>query len=376
MVSRAELANLSERAKRTEDRLMGNEEATKHALVLPFFTALGYDVFDPEEVVPEYTADYGLKRGEKVDYAIIRGGAPILIVECKPVGDQLKVSRASQLARYFHSTDTRLGLLTNGIEYQFYSDLDESNKMDKTPFLTVNLTILDERNLVALEHFTKRAFNLDAALSVASNLRYINGIKDYLNLMYAKPDPDFIRLVTKDVFTGSMTQARREEFEPLVKMAMHGFVNDRINTTLKLASNLVNTPEQHDSEIDDAAEDDDAGEDAPAMERDIITTAEELRGLDLVRTMLGDVVDPERIVIRDTKSYCGIILDDNRRLPICRLVIRDGGGVKLSWPTGERGAKNSTVFASRDLDDLDDIVGYQGEMLAVLQRYIAPNLDG
>ncbi len=55
------------------------EEATKNALIMPFISALGYNVFDPTEVVPEFTADVGIKKGEKVDYAIHLDGKPIML---------------------------------------------------------------------------------------------------------------------------------------------------------------------------------------------------------------------------------------------------------------------------------------------------------
>ena len=110
------------------------EESTKHAFVLPFINILGYDTYNPTEVVPEFTADLGLKKGEKVDYAIFQNNEPILIIECKNWKEKLSV-HGSQLFRYFHVTKTRFALLTNGIHYQFFTDLDEKNKMDQKPFL-------------------------------------------------------------------------------------------------------------------------------------------------------------------------------------------------------------------------------------------------
>ncbi|RJP35803.1 MAG: hypothetical protein C4547_08835 [Phycisphaerales bacterium] len=104
---------------------LSTEEATKTALVMPFIGALGYNVFDPMEVMPEFTADVGMKKGEKVDYAILRNGQPIILFECKWSGCNLDEQRASQLYRYFSVTPARLGVLTNGVEYRFYSDLDE-----------------------------------------------------------------------------------------------------------------------------------------------------------------------------------------------------------------------------------------------------------
>jgi predicted type IV restriction endonuclease len=99
------------------------EEATKNALVMPFIGALGYNVFDPTEVTPELTADVGIKKGEKVDYAILQDGQPIMLFECKWHGAELKDGHASQLYRYFSVTHARFGVLTNGIIYRFFTDL-------------------------------------------------------------------------------------------------------------------------------------------------------------------------------------------------------------------------------------------------------------
>ncbi len=95
------------------------EEATKNALVMPFIAALGYDVFNPKEVVPEFTADVGTKKGEKVDYAIMRDGETIILIECKKANGDLSQENMSQLHRYFTVTKARITILTNGIHYRY-----------------------------------------------------------------------------------------------------------------------------------------------------------------------------------------------------------------------------------------------------------------
>ena len=125
------------------------EEATKTAIIMPFFAMLGYDVFNPLEFVPEFTADVGIKKGEKVDYAIIKDGEPVILIECKSISEKLE-KHDSQLFRYFGTTSAKFAILTNGIMYRFYTDLDSPNKMDDDPFLTIN--ILDVRdNQVSLK---------------------------------------------------------------------------------------------------------------------------------------------------------------------------------------------------------------------------------
>ena len=326
MVSRSSLEVLSKRANQLLDRnSLATEEAAKHALVLPFIQALGYDIFDPAEVVPEYTADFGIKQGEKVDYAIIReenDGAPAMLIECKKVEDPLDISKAAQLSRYFGQTPAHIGILTNGIVYKFYSDLDAENVMDTTPFLEINVTKLDTREMTALNHFAKHSFNIDEARSAASNMKHIHGMKTYLSQAYSQPDSDFVRLLARKVYSGVITQARFEHFEGLVKLAFQGFVNDRINSTLQRASDIANTSTDED-DVSSTGEHDEPeivseGETGNG-DKSIVTTVEEVQGYELVKTILDTVVDADRVVMRDTKSYCGVLLDDNNRKIICRL---------------------------------------------------------
>ncbi|HII07162.1 MAG TPA: restriction endonuclease, partial [Methanotrichaceae archaeon] len=153
------------------------EEATKNALVLPFIAALGYNVFDPTEVVPEFTADVGTKKGEKVDYAVLMDENPIILFECKWCGANLDNEHSSQLYRYFSVTDGRFGVLTNGIIYRFYSDLEKPNKMDEKPFFELNLLDIDESLVEELKKFTKSSFDLDDILTTASELKYTKEVK-------------------------------------------------------------------------------------------------------------------------------------------------------------------------------------------------------
>ena len=150
---------------------ISTEEATKNAFIMPFIKALGYDVFDPLEVVPEYVADIGIKKGEKVDYAILKDGHPTILVECKHWGENLDVHN-SQLFRYFHTTKAKFGLLSNGIVYRFYTDLVEKNKMDEKPFLEFNVTDIKDNQIEELKKFHKSYFDVDNIVNTASELKY------------------------------------------------------------------------------------------------------------------------------------------------------------------------------------------------------------
>ena len=144
---------------------------------MPFIQALGYNVFDPTEVVPEFTADIGTKRGEKVDYAIMQDGKPIILIEAKSATSDLNGEHASQLFRYFSVTEARIGILTNGLQYRFHSDLEKPNHMDEKPFLIVDILNFDTRPVSQLKKFSKAAFDVDRILSSANELKYKREIK-------------------------------------------------------------------------------------------------------------------------------------------------------------------------------------------------------
>ncbi|MBM9614725.1 type I restriction enzyme HsdR N-terminal domain-containing protein [Desulfobulbus rhabdoformis] len=307
------LVSLASRINKQKEAIQ-TEEAAKTAFVMPFIQTLGYDVFDPTEVVPEFIADVGSKKGEKIDYAIMVEGKPSLLIECKCCNADLCDNHAAQLRRYFHVTAARIGVLTNGHKYQIFADLDEPNIMDEKPFMEIDLLDLDEQLVPELKKLTKSSFELDQMLSTASNLKYTREIKGYLEHQLKSPDQDFVRLVLADFYTGMKTQIIIEQFTPLVKQAFYAVINDQINARLKSAlSSESQLPEQNTNEEQP---------DEPVVEetaKGIVTTGEEMEGYYIVRAILRPVVDIERVAMRDTKSYCGILLDNNNRKPICRL---------------------------------------------------------
>ena len=338
------------------------EEAAKQALVLPFIAALGYDIFDHTEVVPEYTADFGTRQGEKVDYAIMSGGKPIIIFECKKSDDPLDVNRASQLGRYFHNTEARVGVLTGGLRYKFYSDLSNQNVMDQDPFLEFDIRMLDPQIIREVEGFAKGRFDIDAIQTAASKLRYINGIKEYLSKTHSQPGEEFVRLIANDQnFPGPgarMTTERLEYFTRLVGEAFQGFVIDRINTTLASAMARQSTTPVAEGASDENADGDDVGR----SEGDIVTTVEEEEAYELVRAIVGSVVAPERVNIQDTRYYCAVVLDGNSRQTICRF--RFGARVKylcFGPATGEE---------RHSLESLANISDHAEQLQETARRYL------
>lgn len=289
-----------------------SEEATKTALVLPFLGVLGYDVFDPTEVVPEYHADIGQRKGEKVDYAIIKDGAPILLIECKPSDSGLSQENATQLYRYFTATEARFGILTNGLLYRFYSDLDEPNRMDDSPFMEFSLLEdVTERTAKSLKIFTKSAFDLESSIHVATNVKYVTSIKQVLTDQLKRPSNDFVLFILSQVYKGTRTKKVRESFVGITQDAFREFINDRVQKRLKLA--LDNESEENQEvevvpvEVEDAEQ-----------ESDIVTTEDEILGYHVVKSVLLGHVDLDRVLMMDRVTYCNILLDNDPRRAICR----------------------------------------------------------
>ncbi len=282
-------------------------------------TPLGYNVFDPSEVVPEFTADVGIKKGEKVDYAIFIDAKPMILVECKTIGTPLDLKHASQLYRYFSTTEARFAMLTNGVEYWFYTDIDAPNKMDAKPFFEFSMLDVSERSVSELKKFSRATFNLDSILSDASELKYLKQLKRCLDDEYDSPSEDFVKLLTSRVYEGQFRSSVKDQFTALVTRAIREFVRDRVNSRLKQAIDGSATVQDEPAELN-GRDESNADESADG----IMTTAEELEAFHIVRAILARDVSPSRVVMRDTKSYCGVLLDDNNRKPICRLRFNHG----------------------------------------------------
>lgn len=309
------LSALATKIKSQRDSIK-TEEATKNAFVMPFIsTILGYDVFNPMEVVPEFIADVGMKKGEKIDYAIMRNGVVQILIECKSTGP-LRIENASQLYRYFAVTKARIAVLTNGEIYQFFTDLDAPNMMDNRPFLVLDMANIDESIVPELVKMSKEVFDLDSIISAAEELKYVGAIKRLVAAQFKEPEDEWVRLLATRVYDGTYTQKVKEQFKKLVPRATAQFLNDQVNDRLKTA--LVSPPFNSEEGPVEALG---SGAMAHAEQLDggIVTTPEELEGFSIVKAIACSEVKPDRIVARDSQSYFGIILDDNNRKTIARL---------------------------------------------------------
>lgn len=295
------------------------EEATKNALIMPVLQALGYNVFDPFEVIPEFTADVGTKKNEKVDYVIVRNGKPCILIECKSIGTTLNINHASQLFRYFSVTDARFGILTNGVDYQFFTDIEAPNKMDDKPFFEFSMTRFDAKAVNEIKKFGKSIYDEANILSNASELKYKKQLRMHLSQELESPSEEFVKLFAKRVYSGILTPEKKDQFTQLVGQAFKEWVNVKINERLQ---NAIEGDAENTQETKLSLPDKPTPEEQAHMKSDdgIITTEEELEGFRIIRAIMAQLVDPSRIFLRDTKSYCGVLLDDNNRKPLCRFL--------------------------------------------------------
>jgi hypothetical protein len=315
-----QLEQLESRAEDREDHL-NTEEATKNALVMPFIRALGYDVFDPAEVMPEFTADLGSKKGEKVDYAIMHDGTPSVLFECKKAGAELSTDHAGQRFRYFHVTDARIGVLTNGVRYKFFSDLEEENKMDERPFLEFDLHDYNDPQVEDLKRLRKSSFDLDEMLEAAHDLKYLKAIRSYFEGQWSDPDEEFVHFVTKRVYDGRITKRVRDQFLGILRKALHQMVHDKVSGRLKnaLAEEEASVSESLSDPEETPEDEEELPESVVKKEGDIVTTEEEMEAYRVVRAIMREVVDVDRVTPRDRKTYFTVLLDDNTWKPICKL---------------------------------------------------------
>ncbi len=337
------------------------EEATKTAMVMPFINALGYNVFDPREVVPEFVADIGIKKGEKIDYAVFLNNVPIMFFECKWSGADLNQVHASQLYRYFAAVQpVRFGILTNGVIYRFYTDLDAPNRMDDKPFFEFNLLAFQERHVEQLKKFTKSAFHLEEILTTASELKYTAAIGRLIAQEFEQPSDNFVRFFATQVYSGRMTQPVRDQFADITKRALQRYLNDRIN---ELLTSAMQGPATTGKAAAEAGATEEAVEETADPKRVINTTPDEIEGFFVVKSVLREIVDVKRIQMRDTKSYCGVLLDDNNRQPICRLYL-DREQKYIGLFDSERNEKRIPI------DSIDDIYQHADALVARTNLYL------
>lgn len=351
MEFKEQIKQLGEKVLKLREQVQ-TEEATKSAFVMPFIQSLGYDLFNPIEVVPEFVTDYGAKNVEKVDYAIMKDGNPVLIIECKNHAENLE-KHYTQTHKYFHLTKARFALLTNGVQYNFYADVDAANKMDEKPFLSFDIANIKETQIRELAKFHKSGFDVNSILATASELKYANAIKQLLIAEVSNPSPEFVKFFVSRVYDGRASEKIMTQFTDIVKRTVDQTFNDIVSDRLM---NAINQTKQTVEVMPEPMTVDND-------ENKVVTTEEELNGYYIVKSILGAKVALNRITYRDSQSYFTVNLDDNIRKPVCRLWFNSQSKKYLGILDAN---KKETRY---EIGPLDDIYQYAGQLLETVGYY-------
>ncbi|MDP1728081.1 MAG: type I restriction endonuclease [Bacteroidota bacterium] len=346
-----QLKVIGDRVTKLKDQI-STEEATKNAFIMPFLQALGYDVFNPLEVVPEFVSDIGLKKGEKIDYAIFKDGTPTILIECKHWAQNLSI-HDGQLLRYFHVSKAKFGLLTNGIIYRFYSDLVAPNKMDEKPFLEFNITEIKDNQIEELKKFHKTNFDIESIVNTASELKYMNELKQLIQQELNSPSADFVKHFAKQVYPSMITAKVLEQFTALTKKSVQQHISDLITERLKTALSKEDEATKESAALHAAEQIEEASK--------VVTTEEEREAFMIVKTILRQKISVNRIAFRDAQSYFAILLDDNNRKTICRLYL----GAKKYIGIMDDQKKE----IKKEIATLDDLFKYSEILFKTVESY-------
>ena len=353
---------LAERVSALKDSIQ-TEEATKNAFIMPFIQLLGYDVFNPLEVVPEMDCDITKKKGEKIDYAIVKDGVPIMLIECKHWKQDLNL-HDNQLKRYFVSSKAKFGLLTNGIKYRFYTDLIKENIMDDVPFLEFDLEKIRETQIEEVKKFCKANFDLDNILSSANDLKYMSEVKKVIRSEFTEPSPEFVKMLTKRVYEGMVTQKVLDQFTDIVQRALKSHINDVLSEKLGIAikaTEAAGAPVQTSSAPAEQQQEPVSEEEKVSK---INTTIDELEGYYIVKSIVCEIISTERVTYRDSQSYFAIFADDNNRKPICRLHFNNSNNKRIGFVDENRNEQLENI------DKLDDIYKFKKQLIEAAKRYV------
>ncbi|MDR0913075.1 MAG: type I restriction enzyme HsdR N-terminal domain-containing protein [Methanobrevibacter sp.] len=330
-----------------------SEETTKIALIFPLIRLMGYDTTDPREVKAEFTADIGNKKGEKIDIAIMNNNSAEILIECKTATQNLDLQHISQLYRYYNITHAKIGILTNGITYYFFTDSKDKGKMDEKPFLEIDLTNLNNKEIQELEKFTKEKYDIDTILNRVNILKYETDIKKVINNEITNPSDDLVKVIAKPVFDGLLTEKNRDMFRKIIQNTFKELINDKVD---KILTTAIQNPEKE--IIEEIA--------TP----EVVTTEEELQGFNIIQAILSEITDVNRVTLKDRKTYCGILLDDNKNYTICRLKFNNPKNLSISLFDKFETTKNGKKIGDNiKLNNVSDIFEYKDRIKNTVKHY-------
>lgn len=309
------IARVAERARTQIVNIVG-EQATKMSLIAPFLTVMGYDVFDPAEVIPEYIASFAIKKAgqfEKVDYAIKVNDKIVMIIEAK-AHDQKAEAHDGQLGRYFNSlVHTKVAIVSNGIQYRFFTDLKHENVMDERPFFTFDLLNYQPKDLEDLKIFHRDNFDAIGIKQAAEEMVYLKGMTNLLANVLQAPSDEFIKFLIGEMSKSSesyeigqkITAKVIGKFRPIVQKALK---NSLVHLMTRSIDDALGTPipvTPDTSESVSASEE--VEEETATVIPGIETTEEELAAFDKIQAIAASSSQSDLpVTYKDVMTYFGV----------------------------------------------------------------------
>jgi predicted type IV restriction endonuclease len=381
MVFSDDIAKVSEQVRKRADLVTG-EESTKMGLIVPFFSALGYDVFDPTEVIPEFVADFAIKKAgqfEKVDYAIAINGVIVMIVEAK-ARDQKPEAHDGQVKRYFNGLlATRVAIVTNGLEYRFFTDLRHENVMDDEPFFSFNILDYDQKQIENLKFFHRDNFDSAIIKRHAEEMVYLKGMTQLVDNLLRSPSDDFIRFLVSQLSTiapnyaiaGRVTNKVVDKFRPIVKKSIQSSLVDLMTQSINREIGQPGAVSTEPEEIETEEIQDEQDLESEKVE----TTAEELEAFEKVKAIANrSTANGLEVKYKDVISYFGInvgkttwwflrfYLSPKKKSFVTRLPVNEVRALASSFEVQEvsasmgDAASRIIISSVNDLDTLSDLI--------------------
>ena len=287
------------------------EEDTKRVFVIPFVQALGYDTNN----LAEFRSEVSASNGRRVDYVVLHDGNPVIIIECKPTSNNRLMDERGQLQGYYNAVKPVVAVLTNGNQYQFFGDLDGDGDMDSAPYLEINLDDYDDEDfgnpgasdINALKHFTKSEFNADSIRDAATEMKYKQRMRNFLEQQFSGTElhKDLVELLARLVYTGRLGANIRANLGALALEVFREFKDELVKSAVGGS---------HHS-----------------------TTSEEMEGYFIVKNILWNVVDGDRVIFKDSKTYSKVQMDhsERSRKRVCLFRFNDLNRKKLGLLDGD-----------------------------------------
>ncbi len=345
-----------------------DESKTIHSIILPFMIALGYDIYNDDEVVPEFNADVGTKTREKVDYALIIDGKPIILIEAKASTSSLNASHQSQLFRYFTTTDVKIGILTNGVEMQFYSDFNKANVMDDKPFFRFDFQKIGNYEINFLKLFRKKRFSVKKIMEQVQVLQNADDVKDYIRNEIMVPNDDFLQYIGKAVLGRRLKKGEVPNFYSMIKTSFAELLDEgnSLKETIMNSRRVVDAPKPRKPR---KTNDDDSG--GNGDDDDVEKLCQKYRSA--VKTIASDVIEHENAYgfsynKRDIANRFALIEKKGDRIRISVLL---EGHTYLHGFTHEEPTGNRTPNFYADVNMENDSSALQDILSGVKKAYEA-----